>query len=99
MNIHVSHFRWVMQDIDIDFPDNGAKKLDKLSAFFWLENFAKMNLVLRIWSHILKKSIIENFIFSAVPTNTPRGFHVETIPRRFNVESTWCVCRGVARIK
>ena len=33
-----------------------------------------------------------------IPTNTPRGFHVETrwkrpFPRRFNVESTWCVCR------
>ena len=32
------------------------------------------------------------------PTNTPRGFHVETtwkqlFPRHFNVESTWCVCR------
>ena len=32
------------------------------------------------------------------PTNTPRGFHVETtwkrsFPRRFNVESTWCVCK------
>ena len=30
--------------------------------------------------------------------NTPRGFHVETtwkrpFPRRFNMESTWCVCR------
>ena len=35
------------------------------------------------------------------PTNTPRGFHVETtwkrsFPRRFNVESTWCVCRVVS---
>ena len=32
------------------------------------------------------------------PTDTPRGFHVETtwkrpFPRRFNVESTWCVCK------
>ena len=32
------------------------------------------------------------------PTNTPRGFHVEatrkrSFPRRFNVESTWCVSR------
>ena len=32
------------------------------------------------------------------PTNTPRGFHVETtrkqsFPRRFNVYSTWCVYR------
>ena len=32
------------------------------------------------------------------PTNTPRGFHVETtwkqsLPCRFKVESTWCVCR------
>lgn len=32
------------------------------------------------------------------PTNTPRGFPVETtwelqFPRRFYVESTWCVCR------
>ena len=31
------------------------------------------------------------------PTNTPRGFHVErtwerSFPRRFKVESTWCVC-------
>ena len=31
-------------------------------------------------------------------TNTPGGFHVETtwkrsFPRRFNMESTWCVCR------
>ena len=32
------------------------------------------------------------------PTNTPRGFHVEmmwkqSFPRRFNAESTGCVCR------
>ena len=38
-------------------------------------------------------------ISSGLPTNTPRGFHVETtwkrpFPRRFNVESTWCVCRA-----
>ena len=41
---------------------------------------------------------LENFSFTHFPTNTPRGFHVETtwkqsFPRRFNVESTWCVCR------
>ena len=40
---------------------------------------------------------------TTIPTNTPRGFHVETtwkrtFPRRFNVESTWSVCR-VALIK
>ena len=33
------------------------------------------------------------------PTNTPRGLYVETtwkrsFPCRFNVESTWCVCRA-----
>ena len=33
-----------------------------------------------------------------IPTNTPHGFYVETtwkrpFPRRFNVESTECVCR------
>ena len=33
----------------------------------------------------------------SLPTDTPRGFRVETtwkrsFPRRFNVESTWCVC-------
>ena len=38
-------------------------------------------------------------ISSGLPTNTPRGLHVETtwkrpFPRRFNVESTWCVCRA-----
>ena len=32
------------------------------------------------------------------PTNTPRVFHLEKtwkrpLPRRFNVECTWCVCR------
>ena len=37
-------------------------------------------------------------LFNEIPTNTPRGFHVETtwkrsFPRRFNVESTLCVCR------
>ena len=37
------------------------------------------------------------------PTNIPRGFHVETMrkrpfPRRFNVESTWFVCRELDEI-
>ena len=36
----------------------------------------------------------------SIPANTPRGFHVETtwkrpFSSRFNVESTWCVCRVV----
>ena len=36
----------------------------------------------------------EMIIYTGNPTNTPRGFHVETsFPRRFNMESTWCVCR------
>ena len=39
-------------------------------------------------------------ISSGLPTNTPRGLHVGTtwkrpFPRRFNVESTWCVCRVI----
>ena len=38
--------------------------------------------------------------FKTNPTNTPPGFHVEktwkwSFPRRFNVESMWCVCREV----
>ena len=38
--------------------------------------------------------------FKRNPTNTLRGFHVETtwkrpFPRRFNVDSTWCVCREI----
>ena len=46
--------------------------------------------------------IFSVFLFTgkriSIPTNTPRGFHVETtwkrsFPRHFNVESTWCVCR------
>ena len=41
--------------------------------------------------------------FSNIPTNTPARFHVETtlkrsFPRRFNVESTWCVCRDIQLI-
>ena len=37
------------------------------------------------------------FKLKTYPTNTPRGFHVETtwkrpLPRRFSVEFTWCVC-------
>ena len=44
------------------------------------------------------ESNIKNKAVALYPTNTPRGFHVETtwkrlFPRRFNVESTWCVCR------
>ena len=45
-------------------------------------------------------SLVETFSlsWSHFPTNTPREFHVETtwkrpFPCRFNVESTWCVCR------
>ena len=48
----------------------------------------------------LNKSPSMNFDIS-LPTNTPRGFHVETtwkrpFPRCFNVQSTWCVCRANA---
>ena len=36
------------------------------------------------------------------PTNTSREFHVEAtwkrpFLRRFNVESTWCVCRDLTK--
>ena len=42
-----------------------------------------------------------SLLFNEIPRNTPRGFHVETtwkrsFPRRFNVESTLCVCRDVS---
>ena len=47
-----------------------------------------------------KQILIECFksFLTLYPTNTPRGFHVETtwkrrFPRRFNEESKWCVCR------
>ena len=45
---------------------------------------------------------ISMIIISQYPTNTPRGFHFKTtwkrsFPRRFNVESTWCVCRVVCK--
>ena len=50
--------------------------------------------------YILYKHIYQG-IWSTHPTNTPRGFHVEatwkrSFSRRFNVESTWCVCRELA---
>ena len=43
------------------------------------------------------KLLIKGINESTSPTNTSHGFHVETtwkrpFPRRFNVESTWCVC-------
>ena len=45
--------------------------------------------------NIYSKNSFELLTF---PTNTPLGFHVETtwkrpFPRRFNMESMWCVCR------
>ena len=38
------------------------------------------------------------------PTNKPRGFHIGTtwkqsFPRRFNVESMWCISRAEVSIK
>ena len=54
------------------------------------------------WTYVIQeKSVIKNAPPthpSLNPTNTPRGFHVETtwkrpFPRRFNVESKWSVCR------
>ena len=38
---------------------------------------------LRIWSHLLEKSLMENFIFGAVilyPTNTITRYHIPTFP-------------------
>ena len=43
------------------------------------------------------QNVVAIFDLVLIPTNTLRGFHVETtwkrsFPRCFNVESTWCVC-------
>ena len=46
---------------------------------------------------------LQNYLqLTGIPTNTSRGFHVETtwkrsFPRRFNVESAWCVCWDVLK--
>ena len=52
-------------------------------------------LVIKIFAWSFSQLSIQN-----IPTNTPRGFHVEMtwkqpFPRRFNVDSTWCVCRDI----
>ena len=60
----------------------------------------KISRLQRLWRslYILYKPISRSSKY--IPTNTPRGFHVETtwkrpFPRRFNVESTWCVCKDI----
>ena len=60
-----------------------------------LSIFGKKLLILR-WSKSRYPVMKICSLFRHYPTNTPRGFHVETtwkrpFPRRFNVESTWCV--------
>ena len=52
-------------------------------------------LVIKIFPWSFLQRSVQN-----VPTNALRGFHVETtwkqpFPRRFNAESTWCVCRDI----
>ena len=57
---------------------------------------------LRIFFYIFSLSTSENELgLLCVPTNTPRVFDVEMMwkrpfPRRFNLEYTWCVCRGLS---
>ena len=59
-----------------------------------------------VYSEPSKTSKMKVFakIVDGYPTNTPRRFHVETTWKRpfslrFNVESTWCVCRIKASSK
>ena len=58
--------------------------------------FTESILTLELSSYQLNPSICGKY-----PTNTPREFIVETtwkFPRRFNLESTWCVCRVITKL-
>ena len=64
----------------------------KIKRFF---EFFYENLVLGSVLRGIKEGEVSPIFFT---TDTPRGFHVETMwkrsfPRCFIVESTWCVCR------
>ena len=65
---------------------------------FWknLNNFMNTLNTLNYWE--INYYVTSARLTPGNPINTTRGFHVETtwkrsFPRRFNVESTWCVCR------
>ena len=60
---------------------------------------------------VLQKAVVNKFLKftkrylyqSLLPTNTPRGFYVETtwkrsFPRSLNVELMWCVCRLFSKV-
>ena len=57
---------------------NTAKKM-KFSIKDLFSKFDQIHSFLRIWSHLLKKPLMENFIFSVVKETVPRirqSFHV-----------------------
>ena len=64
-----------------------------LLAFLLIENYGKCALrkesvIGRGFKHLFFESLTDK------PTNTPRGLtDSRSFPRRFNVESMWCVCR------
>ena len=72
-------------------------------SFFFAKLFRIYFLILFHTIVIRNEKIVQKH-GSNCSTNTPRVFHVETtwkrlLPRRFNLESTWCVCRvAVLRI-
>ena len=83
-------------DLHLHCVSNNAQKM----KFSIKDLFSKRDQIpkkLGIWSHLLKKLLLENFFFGGSetlniytnPANTPRAFHVETTgKRRFHVVST-----------
>ena len=77
--------------------------------FFINDFFSKYQIrrKLPIWSHLLKESLMENFIFQAVKGGCIIGFlgnflrvsgkndQQRSFPRPFNEEYTWCFCRAI----
>ena len=91
-------------NIDLVLSDSCLKP-----TFIWLHkkcygNRVDSKVLFKLWLVDAPKKATFRGCLRTIPTNTPRGFHVETtwkcpFPRRFNVESTWWFENNVSEIQ
>ena len=62
-----------VDEIGLDTAEDTTKKM-KFSIKDFFSRCDQIRSFLRIWSHLLKKSLMENFIFCAVGPQTRTGF-------------------------
>ena len=69
----------------------------KFSITHFFSKCDQIHRFLRIWSHLLKKSVMENFIFCAVIGNTGNSKVMTARKMRFSIKDFFSKCDQISR--